>query len=56
VEPDHVKYDFRFDSYKDNLFLVFGTSNIVRALSPSMRNVPFSGIEWAFLMQELGYS
>lgn len=28
---------------------------MLRVLSPSMRNVPFTGIEWAFLMQDLGF-
>lgn len=48
-------YDFRFKSWIDNLFVVFGTTSLVRILSPSLRSVPFTGIEWAFLMQELGF-
>ena len=44
-----------FDLPEDNLFEVFGTHKLFRVLSPSMRNVPFTGIEWAFLMSDLGF-
>ena len=51
-----VYYDFSFKSASDNLWMIFGTNKLFRVLSPSMRNVPFTGIEWAFLMREAGYS
>ena len=51
-----ARYDFRFEKVSDNLFGIFGTNKVLRVLSPSMRNVPFTGIEWAFLMQDLGFS
>jgi hypothetical protein len=39
------------------LFLFFGTNKYFRVLSPSLRNVPFTGLEWSFLMRDLvGYS
>ena len=38
------------------MFRIFGTNNFIRALSPSMRNVPFTGLEWAFLMCDLGFN
>ena len=44
-----------FDSAEDNLFEVFGTHKLLRVLSPSLRNVPFTGIEWSFLMNDLGF-
>jgi hypothetical protein len=44
-----------FDSAEDNLFEVFGTHKLLRVLSPSLRNVPFTGIEWSFLMSDLGF-
>jgi hypothetical protein len=44
-------YDFSFYTVSDNLFLIFGTNKNVRVFSPSLRNVPFTGLEWAFLMQ-----
>ncbi len=55
-QEDKVYYDFSFKSVNDNLFRVFGTYKLFRIMSPSMRNVPFTGIEWAFLMQDLGYN
>ena len=44
-----------FDSAEDNLFEVFGTHKLLRVLSPSLRNVPFTGIEWSFLLSDLGF-
>jgi hypothetical protein len=44
-----------FDSAEDNLFEVFGTHKLLRVLSPSLRNVPFTGIEWSFLLNDLGF-
>jgi hypothetical protein len=53
---DKRHYSFRFQSVSDNMFRIFGTNNFIRALSPSMRNVPFTGLEWAFLMCDLGFN
>lgn len=50
------RYQFSFKSASDNLFLFFGTNKYFRVLSPSLRNVPFTGLEWSFLMRDLGYS
>ena len=53
---DKEQYDFAFSHPKENLYKVFGTTKWMRILSPSMRNVPFTGLEWAFLMRDLGYN
>ena len=45
-----------FISWKDNIFLVFGTYKIFRVLSPSLRSPPFTGIEWSFYLADNGYS
>ena len=50
------KHDFKFANYRDNLYAIFGTNKLLRMLSPSMRNVPFTGLEWAFLMSDLGFT
>jgi len=44
-----------FDTVKDNLYRVFGTHKIFRILSPSMRNVPFTGLEWSFMFMDEGF-
>ena len=44
-----------FDTANDNLFRIFGTHKMFRILSPSLRNVPFTGLEWSFLMKDDGY-
>jgi sensor histidine kinase YesM len=49
-------YDFSYDTVKDNLFVIFGTHKIFRILSPSMRALPFSGIEFSFQMKDEGYN
>ena len=53
---DKQYFCFSFSSINDNLFRIFGTNKLFRILSPSFRNVPFTGVEWAFLMQDLGYN
>ena len=43
----------RFQGIRDNLFKAFGTRNILRALLPSMRDLPFFGHEWTLEVMEL---
>ena len=45
----------RFDSMSDNLYRVFGTYKLIRILSPSMRNIPFTGLEWSFYFRDAGF-
>lgn len=45
-------FDFSFDTVRDNLFVVFGTTKIARIFSPSLRALPFNGIEWSFMMKD----
>lgn len=35
---------------------MFGTYNPFAILSPSLRNVPFTGIEWSFQLRDLGFN
>ncbi|CDW73363.1 dhhc zinc finger domain containing protein [Stylonychia lemnae] len=51
-----TKYDFYFRNIQDNLYKIFGTYNPFAILSPSFRNVPFTGIEWSFQLRDLGYN
>ena len=53
---DKQYHSFCFESTKDNLYVLFGTYKLLRILSPSLRNVPFTGLEWAYLMKELGFT
>jgi hypothetical protein len=48
-------YDYRFEHMSDNLFTIFGTQKLIRILSPSLRNLPFNGIEFSFLLKDRGY-
>ena len=39
--------DFSFNNWRDNLFIVFGTHSILKAIFiPSMKMLPYSGLEW----------
>ena len=49
-----VPYDFSFNLVRDNLFFIFGTYKMVRQFSPSLRQVPLTGLEWSFLLKEKG--
>lgn len=49
------KANLRFETISDNLFRVFGTHKFFRILSPSMRNVPFTGLEWSFMFKDEGF-
>lgn len=44
-----------FETISDNLYLVFGTYKIFRVLSPSLRSIPFSGLEWSFFWKDSGF-
>lgn len=50
------RYDFAFKSIRDNLYKTFGTLNLIAVFSPSLRNVPFSGVEWSYQMKDLGFN
>uniref|UniRef100_A0A7S3FXS9 Palmitoyltransferase n=1 Tax=Strombidium rassoulzadegani TaxID=1082188 RepID=A0A7S3FXS9_9SPIT len=50
---DH--YDYSFKTVRDNLYKVFGTQSLLQILSPSLRNTPFTGLEWSFEMKDLGF-
>ena len=52
---DDNKAKLHFDAVNDNLYRIFGTHNIFRILSPSLRNVPFTGLEWSFMLKDDGY-
>ena len=45
---DENVYDFSYNTVADNLFVIFGTHNPIRVLSPSLRALPLSGIEFSF--------
>ena len=53
IDPNRAK--LRFETISDNLFRVFGTHKFFRILSPSLRNVPFTGLEWSFWFRDSGY-
>jgi hypothetical protein len=53
---DGARYDFNFHSVRDNLYKTFGTQNLIAVFSPSLRNVPFSGIEWSYQMRDMGFN
>ena len=55
-EENKVKWEFGFKTVSDNLFKTFGTYKLLRVFSPSMRNVPFTGLEWAFLLNDEGFN
>jgi hypothetical protein len=55
-QGDGEKYDFNFKSIRDNLYRVFGTRSLIGIFSPSMRSIPFSGVEWSYQMRDLGYN
>ncbi len=42
------RYNLHFSSIRDNLYKIFGTYSLIAIFSPSMRNVPFSGVEWSY--------
>lgn len=54
LREDNV-YDFAYDTIRDNLFVIFGTHKLLRILSPSMRALPLSGLEFSFEMKQEGY-
>lgn len=49
-------YNWALERKRDNLYLLFGTNNVIRVLSPSLRSLPLTGLEWAFLLHDLGYN
>ena len=46
--PNEDLYDYSYDRISDNLFIIFGTHKWFRILSPSLRALPFCGIEFSY--------
>lgn len=46
------KYDYNFKNIRDNLYKTFGTYSFIAILSPSLRNIPFTGVEWSYQMRD----
>lgn len=41
---------YKIESYKENLFVIFGTRSIILSLIvPSDRVLPLRGLEWSFM-------
>ena len=54
-DKDRKLIELSFPQASDNLYRVFGTYKLFRVLSPSLRNVPFTGLEWSFWFKDSGY-
>ena len=52
---DRAAAELSFSRATDNIYRVFGTHKLFRVLSPSLRNVPFTGLEWSFWFKDEGY-
>ncbi|CDW81625.1 UNKNOWN [Stylonychia lemnae] len=40
---------YELPSWRENLFVIFGTSNITEMILPIHRDLPLSGLEWTFM-------
>lgn len=52
---DQSGVELSFSNASDNLYRVFGTFKMLRILSPSLRNVPFTGLEWSYYFKDEGF-
>ena len=53
---DYQLYQFikiyRIDQWKENIYIIFGTKNIFKALIfPAKNLLPLRGLEWSFMNQ-----
>ena len=55
LQVGELMYDYSYATVRDNLFIIFGTTKLLRILSPSMRSLPLSGVEFSYLVKEAGY-
>lgn len=55
IDHQRKRIQISFNSARDNIYQVFGTHKMFRVLSPSLRNVPFTGLEWSFWFKDSGY-
>jgi len=54
-DKDFHVMNYGMQSTTDNLFITFGTYKLLRILSPSLRNIPLTGLEWSFLASNPAY-
>jgi hypothetical protein len=55
VSSTGKKHRLTFRNVQDNLYKVFGTQSTIAILSPSLRGMPFSGVEWTYQARDLGF-
>lgn len=49
------KQRLTFRNVTDNLFRIFGTQSFISIFSPSLRGMPFTGIEWTYQARDFGF-
>lgn len=43
------KCTFELKSWRENLFVIFGTTNYFEMILPVSRDLPLTGLEWTFM-------
>ena len=47
IKSGSYTHDFGLKSWRDNLFVTFGTRNLLAMFLPSLRSLPLSGLEFS---------
>lgn len=47
-DQNEDKFTYEMPSYRENLFVTFGTNSIIEMLLPVHRDLQISGLEWTF--------
>lgn len=48
-DPRNNDCTYRITSIKENLYIAFGTMNILKVLLPADREKPLTGLEWTYV-------
>jgi len=49
LDPRNDDSSFKLTSYRENLYVAFGTMNPVKILLPVHRELPLKGLEWTYV-------
>ena len=45
-------YTFELPEWRENLFVIFGTTSVLDMLLPNLNKLPITGLEWTYMNME----
>jgi hypothetical protein len=54
IDPEKDDLSYVLPHWRENLFVIFGTTSLMEIVLPIHRDLPLNGLEWTFMNLEQG--